>query len=296
MKRLTGIVLVFMMLLTLLGGCQNNAAQNSTPTPVPTIPTTAKPTTAPTTEPQQTQHDPLAVPPELTEKSISRLYYFANVNNRERNGQYYFGAFEDSYAVLFRLNSGPYDPCWETVNGLTFYYPDGYPILWVYKLSQKGDTAGHLWEMFHRKLITEEQLQEIYDNYYSAYPELLPLAQAVDHFGSDDMEAISRDLMLYTAEELGWEETNEAGRPRLVYYCTVDGKHVFRWIPDFTNSLLEYPVLYVGGCGFIFQEYLQIYVYYEEELMTLQEAYDRGLFSREQLKGLRTYHNLSDEW
>ena len=280
-QKLFSITLSILMLLSLLGGCRSATVSSTAPSLTSSAPSTEK-------------HDPLAVPPELTEESMSKIYYLTKVKKEARSGLYFFGAFEDSYAVLCRIKSEPDEPCWETVNGLTFYYPDGYPILWVYKISQKGDTAGHLWEMFHRKLITEEQLQEIYDNYYSAYPELLPLAQAVRHFGSDDMEAISRDLLLYTAEELGWDETNMVGQFRLVYYCTVDGKHVFRWIPDYKSGFLEYQFINVGGYRFGHPEFFQLYVYFDEELMTLQEAYDRGLFSREQIRRLYVYHCLSD--
>lgn len=289
-QKTISIILAILMLLSLLCGCQSAALDSFPTTCAPTIPTTVKPTTVP----EPTPHDPLAVPPGITEKTLSLLYYLTSVNQTEDNQHYFFGAFEDSYAVLFRCETDPCEPCWETVNGLTFYYPDGYSILWINQITVIGDTAGHLWEMFNRQLITEEQLQEIYDNYYSAYPELLPLAQAVKTFGTDDMEAISRALQIATSEDLGWKETNTAGQYRLIYYCTVDGKHVFRWIPEWKSAILEYQKIYVGTYCFAHPEYFQLYVYVDEELLTLNEAYDRGLFTDEHIKGIVRYHATSD--
>lgn len=289
-QKTVSIILAILMLLSLLCGCQSAALDSSPTTGAPTIPTTVNPTTVP----EPTPYDPLAVPPEVTEETLSSLYHRANIKQTTDNQHYFFGAFADSYAVLFRCETDPCEPCWETVNGLTFYYPDGHSILWINQITAVGDTAGHLWEMFNRQLITEEQLQEIYDNYYSAYPELLPLAQAARSFGPDDMEAISRALQLATEEDLSWKETNTAGQYRLVYYCTVEGKHVFRWIPHYKSALLEYQKIYVGTYRFAHPEFFQLYVYADEELLTLNEAYDRGLFADEHIKGIVRYHATSD--
>lgn len=292
-KMLSIIILAVLMLLSLLGGCQSSGVNPSTPTNAPSIPTTI-----PTTVPQPTRHDPLAVPSGITEEHIRIFYRRARLEQTEDTQLYFFGAFDDAFAVLIRDKTKSYEPSWETVNGLTFYYPDGYAIFWENDIADDL-TGGHLWEMFKRQLITGEQLQEIYNNYYSAYPELLYLANGQLDFGVEEMEAISQALLLLTGEEVDWDDVNTKPcvyNPRLVYYCSIMGAHVFRWIPYYHTGLLEYQRIYVGPYSFTHEEFLQIYVYVGEELLTLNEAYDRGFFADPQIEAICRYHATCSRW
>ena len=297
-KKITPTILAILLLLSMLGGCWSTGGGQSVPTNTDSLPTTTKPTTMPTTVPQTTRYDPLAVPAGITDRHIENFYYRARIQQSEDTQLCYFGAFDDTYAVMVRDKATPYEPTWETVNGLTFYYPDGNFILW--ENDHRDDLpGGHLWEMFNRQLITEEQLQEIYDNYYSAYPELLPLAQAVETFGTDDMEAISQALLQLTGEEVDWDDVNTKPyvyNPRLVYYCTIMDAHIFRWIPYYHNGFLEYPSLTVGPYTLRHEEYMLLYVYIGEELLTLNDAYDQGIFTDSQLKAIIRYHVTCNSW
>ena len=290
------ILLAILILLSLLCGCQSAALDSSPTTGTPTIPTTAKPTAAPTTMPttvpRPTRHDPLAIPSDITQAHIEVLYAWTGIEQSADTQLCFFGTFDDTYAVLVRDNANPGDPCWETVNGLTFYYPDGYSI--ILEDDEIGGTRGHLWQNFTRQLITEEQLQEIYDNYYSAYPELLYVANGQFEFGSEEMEAISQALLPLTGEELGWDSVNSTGRPRLVYYCSLMGVHVVRWIPEFHSAIYPFKHLSVGPYTFEHPENMQLYVYVGEELLTLAEAYDRGTFTDKELEVIHRYHVSAD--
>ena len=297
-RKMLSIMLAALMLLSLLGGCRSAGVSSTAPSHTSSIPATEKPSTAPTTIPQPTRHDPLAVPSGITEKHIRIFYRRARLEQTEDTQLYFFGAFDDAYAVLIRDKTKSYEPSWETVNGLTFYYPDGYAIFWENDVADDLP-GGHLWEMFNRQLITEEQLQEIYDNYYSAYPELLYLANGQLEFGVDEMEAISKALLTITGEEVDWDDVNTKPyvyNPRLVYYCSIMGAHVFRWIPYYHTGLLEYQSIHVGPYTFMHEEFLQIYVYVGEELLTLNEAYDRGFFADPQIEAICRYHVTRSRW
>lgn len=276
-RKLFSIILAIIMLLSLLCGCHPASLDSSPTTLTPTIPTTAKPTTMPTTMP----HNPLAMPSEITEKDIAKFYSWAEVEHTADTQLCFFGAFDGTYAVLVRDKANPCEPCWETVNGLTFYYPDGYPILWL---------DSHLWQRFATQDITEDQLQEIYNNYYSAYPELLYLANGQLEFGPDVMEAISKALLPLTGEEPGWDAVNTIGRSRLLYYCTIMGAHVVRWIPEIRSGVDTIKYLDVGPYSFGDTDYMQLYVYVGEELLTLAEAYDRGFFADAQIEVIYRFH------
>jgi hypothetical protein len=289
-RKQFSITLAFLMLLSLLGGCRSAGVGKSVPTNTASIPTTAKPTaptTVPTTAPQPPRYDPLEVPPEVTQKDISRFYGWAKVEQTTETELCFFGVFDDSYAVLVRDTANPREPYSETVNGLTFYYPDGYPIMWG---------KGHLWQKFSVQKITEDQLQEIYDNYYSAYPELLNLANGQLDFGLEEMEAFSQALLELTGEEVDWDDVNtQPGSPRqrLVYYCTVMGMHVVRWIPEIRCGLITIKYIDVGPYSFGDTEYMQLYVFDGKELLTLADAYERGIFTDAQLEIIYRYHVTS---
>ena len=286
-RKLFSITLAILMLLSLLGGCRSAGVGQSVPTNTASIPTTAKPTaptTVPTTAPQPPRYDPLEVPPEVTQKDLSRFYSWAKVEQTTETELCFFGTFDDTYAVLVRDKANLCEPCWETVNGLTFYYPDGYAILWG---------KGHLWQKFTNQEITEDQLQKIYDNYYSAYPELLYLANGQFDFDQDEQEAICQALLQLTGEEMRWDSVNSIGRRRLVYYCTIMGMHVVRWIPQMHTGLLTIKYLNVGSYSFGHTEFMQMYVYVGEELLTLAEAYERGIFNDAQLETIYHYHVTS---
>ena len=303
-QKTVSIILVILMLLSLLGGCRSSEVSQSIPASTSSIPTTAAPTTAapttaaPTTTTQPTRHDPYTVPSGITEKHIKTFYRRSHFKQTKDTQLYYFGAFDDAYAVLIRDKTRSFEPSWETVNGLTFYYPDGYPIYW--ENDQAFDiVGGHLWEMFNRGLITEAQLQEIYDNYYSTYPELLYLANGQLEFGEEEMEAICQALFALTGEEIDWDDVNTKPyvyNPRLVYYCSIMGAHVFRWIPYYHTGLLEYQRFYVGPYSFTHEEFFQLYVYVGEELWTLEEAYDRGFFADEHIETIQLFHGTSSQW
>ena len=280
-KKQLSFILAILMLLSLLGGCQTEEVSSTEPSHTSSIPTTAKPTTVPTTAPQPTRHDPLAVPAGVTETHIATFYFEAGIKQTADTQLCFFGASDGDYAVLVRDKANPGEPSWETVNGLTFYYPDGYSILWDH---------GHLWQRFASQRITEEQLQEIYDNYYSAYPELLYLANGQLKFGPTEMEAISQALLPLTGEALDWDAVNTAGRPRLVYYCTVMGMHVVRWIPEYRCGVITIKYLEVGPYSFGDTEFMQLYVYVGEELLTLTEVYERGIFLDEQIEVIHRFH------
>lgn len=286
-QKIVPIILAILMLLSLLGGCQSAGVGQSAPANTSSVPATVKPTAVPTTAPQPTPHDPLAVPTGVTEKDITKFYGWANVEQTTETKLCFFGTFDDTYAVLVRDKANPCEPCWETVNGLTFYYPDGYPIMW---------RNSHLWLRFASQDITEAQLQEIYDNYYSAYPELLNLANGQLDFGLEEMEAFSQALLELTGEEVDWDDVNtQPGSPRqrLVYYCTVMGMHVVRWIPEIRCGLITIKYIDVGPYSFGDTEYMQLYVFDGEELLTLAEAYERGIFTDAQLEIIYRYHVTS---
>ena len=277
-RKILSIVLAVLMLLSMLSGCLP-ARQIDSLSP-----------SNPTTVPVPTRYDPLAMPSEITETGIAVFYARARIAQSADTQLFLFGAFDSIYAVLVRDTANPGEPYWETVNGLTFYYPDGYGILW--ENQDSGDRIrGRLWENFALQNITPEQLQVIYDNYYSAYPELLPLAQRAKSFGTDTMEAISHALLLPTGEELGWNETNTSGNTRLVYYCTVEGMHVFRWIDHVHSPTYDMKDVYVGPYHFECTEHFELYVYVDNELMTLAEAYDRELFTNAQIEVIYRHHN-----
>lgn len=283
-RKLFCILLAILMLLSLLGGCQSVEV-------TPTTSTTATPSTMPTTEPSRVPYDYLTAPPEITEKHIDTFYLRAQLFQTKDTQLCFFGAFDGAYAILIRDKAKSCEPCWETVNGLTFYYPDGYAI--YLENDEAFDlVGGHLWEMFNRKLITEAQLQEIYDNYYSVYPELLYLANGQLDFGAEEMEAISKALLPITGEEVDWDDVNTHWKPspRLVYYCSIMGAHVFRWIPYYPSAFLEYQSIYVGSYRFMHKEFFQIYVYVGDELWTLEEAYNRNFFSDAEIEIIYRYH------
>ena len=149
---------------------------------------------------------------------------------------------------------------------------------------------GHLWHKLSYQEITKKQLQEIYDNYYSAYPELLYLANGQLEFGPTEMEAFRRALLQRTGEDVSWDAVNSIGRLRLVYYCTVMGAHIVRWIPEMHTSHLPIKYVEVGPYRFGHIEFMQLYVYVNDEILTLAEAYERGFFGNVQLKAIYRYH------
>ena len=291
MRKLFTVLLAILTLLSLLCGCQSVNEGSSTAPSTPSIPTTVKPTTAPTTAPttvpRPTSWDPLAVPSNITEEVIDAFYLRAGIEKSKDTQLCFFGVFDGIHAVLARDTANPGEPVWETVNGLTFYYPDGYGIM------MGSGSNRHLWGQFTSGQITAEQLQVIYDNYYSAYPELLYLANGQFTFGPEEMEAISKALLPLTGEELGWDAVNSIGKPRLVYYCSIMGAHVFRWIPELHRALLTLTYLDVGPYRFGHIEEMQLYVYVGGELWTLAEAYDRGFFVDAQIEVISRFHGFA---
>ena len=283
-RKILSITLAVLMLLSLLSGCRSAEVYPSTPIHTSSIPTTAKPTTVPTTAPQSTWHNPLTVPPGVTERNISSFYNLAEIRQTKDTQLCFFGAFDGTYAVLVRDKANPGEPCWETVNGLTFYYPDGYAIMW-------GD--GRLWYKFTQQEITEEQLQEIYDNYYSAYPELLYLANGQLEFGPTEMDAFRRALLQLTGKDVSWDAVNSIGRRRLVYYGTVMGAHIVRWIPTRHSGYMPIKYIDVGPYSFGHTEFMWIFVYVNDEIITLTEAYERGFFGDMQLEVIYRLHTTT---
>ena len=280
-RNLIAPTLAALMLLSMLSGCLPAGHVDSIPPHI----SPSKPTTVPVPTP----YDPLAIPPEITEKGVAVFYARARIAQSADTQLCLFGAFDSIYAVLVRDTANPGEPYWETVNGLTFYYPDGYPIFLENGVCYDS-FGGHLWDMFHRQLITEEQLQEIYDNYYSVYPELLYLANGQLEFGPEEMEAISQALLELTGEEVDWDDVNQYNKPRLEYYCSIMGAHVFAWIPYGHNPFPEYRTITVGSYSFTHAELFWLYVYVGGELWTLNEAYDRGFFTDAQLETISFYH------
>ena len=308
LKRILSTVLSAVLLLSLLAGCTplvspTDPTEPTVPT-VPTVPTTpTRPTeptspstptqpTVPTELTEPTRYDPAAPLAEFTQEMFDDIFFRygprRDLPDIEAMSLEVFGVFEDTYALLIRGGDVPPAPCWQTVNGLVFYYPDGNAMIW-YKIFNP-EPGTHLPVAFAYQDITAEQLKTVYDNYYSAYPELLPLAQTAASFGEDTKQDIIEALRHRTGEELDWNDTNDMGTLRLVYYCTVADKHIFRWITRWYSPAYAERDYQIGEYKFDFSQDFWLYVYDGNTLLTLNEAYEQGVFGDEELGMIYYYH------
>ena len=78
-----------------------------------------------------------------------------------------------------------------------------------------------------------------------------------------------------------------------MYYCTVDYKHIFRWIEPRHDIIHRDWDLCIANYKFAFNENYQLYVYDGSDLMTLAEAYEQGLLNDEDIGVIYYYHRGS---
>ena len=148
-QKLFSITLSILM-LSLLCGCLPAGHVDSIPPHI----SPSKPTTVPV----PTRYDPLAMPSEITETGIAVFYARARIAQSADTQLCLFGAFDSIYAVLVRDTANPGEPYWETVNGLTFYYPDGYGILW-----ENQDSGDRIRGRLHRIQGDQKECREAGD-------------------------------------------------------------------------------------------------------------------------------------
>ena len=102
-------------------------------------------------------------------------------------------------------------------------------------------------------------------------------------------QAISDLWFAVNGTELDWEATNNNDEPSVQFHGSFNGKHILVTIEDVpivgkAFSLdVGYCVLWKGSCPF------QVYVCYEDKVITMKEAHDINLFSDEEVEAILDY-------
>ena len=208
MKRLV----TFLMISVLLAGCATIGLDSTAPfptrfpvptmtlpaptttapvptatTPVPTtmvsVPTTTVPETPPETYPWEAapSFDPKSHLSQISEDTQHSIKYAYCENAKditvEEVSLRVFGVFQDVYVMLVDVSSYDYPTVIvsETVGAYTFWYSSNH----IMEVFHDG-TFYSLQEALDANLLTADDLQIVFDNYYGAYPYLWALYYEVD--------------------------------------------------------------------------------------------------------------------
>ena len=180
MRKCLLIILLLYFLLGLVGCDQSNAASQPTASTPPqqhvTDPTTVPPTD-PTTVPTTSVFDPALLLAQISEETLESMrgdffVQFAltssQINPLDLNFRVY-GLWDHACALFVTIpQSGSADTLtYDTVNGLTFVYPNA-NVMRVY-VEHHYYT---LTEAFQAGYLSPAELETLYQNYYSAHPHL----------------------------------------------------------------------------------------------------------------------------
>jgi hypothetical protein len=158
-----------------------------TTTPAPTttapVPTTTAPATAPNTFPWEAEpsFDPSTLLAQIsgdTQHSIKYAYCEdAKDITADEVSLRVFGVFEDVYVIFVDVSSYGYPTVIvsEMVGEYAFWYSSGHTM----EVFHDGSFYS-LQEAFDTDLLTTDDLQTVFDNYYGAYPYLWALYYEVD--------------------------------------------------------------------------------------------------------------------
>lgn len=309
LKRILSTVLIAVLLLSLLAACTPPAPPTDPTEPtvptVPTVPTTPTRPTEPTSPTEPTQptepvaaFDPYALVAEMPEKELKGIF---NANHQRYDVSYedmleamslrVFGVFDGTYAIMID-SSWEYAQIsyYESVAGMVFYYPTAQSIIMH---NEKWGMEYHLSEAFEKQKITAEEVAEIYENYYSAYPELLPQAQSLTVFTDEVKQKIATLFQDQYGEELDWDALYFSGRRRVKLYGAVGGAHIFFRAGPYETAMAWQIEKQVGAYTFAYGDEFEIYAYVYGYLMTLEEAYESNYISDLQLRAIHDFHRDS---
>lgn len=287
-KKFVALLLAVKLLAVLLYGCIPSNYYVTQPAAT-NIPVTT------TTEPSL-PFDPEALLHEVTEEAIEDIYnyrgYYAGIGNVEDLTLRVFGVFGDTYVLM--IDGGAQHaqiPYQETVNGLLFYYQTGQTLM-VYK-EKMGvrHPVSDLTEAFVLGYITAEQVEIIYENYYSAYPHLRAQAESVEKFTDEIRNQINAAWLDRYGEELDWSEKNELNWYRTQHYGSVGGKQIFLRTALEPRVIAAIAQIHVGQYVFEHHYDFEIYVFEAGDLLTLAEAYEQGRVSDTEVQAIYDYHN-----
>ena len=300
------IILLFTLLLTVsFYGCAASGSADTEPATTVTAGTTAAQlqvpateVTVPTTTVNIPSFDPAKLAAQVPENVQRKLFYhFRSVYHllkQEEVSLRAFGVFEGVYVVMVDGSVDfPAISYQETVNDLLFYYQTGQTLM-VCVCESEITTVSDLTEAFCLGVITPEQLEIVYENYYSAYPHLYDQSKNVTRFTDGIRNEISTLWLNQYGEELDWTEKHFFGGYRNQHYGSVGGKQVFMRTAYHPRVIAAVDEIRVGGCSFQHYFDFEIYVYKEGTLLTLKEAFEQGMISETEIEALYHYHRLGD--
>lgn len=191
------------------------------------------------------------------------------------------GIFDGVYVYVNTFTFTNWFPSTETVNGLQFYYPDGY------KMHVFSVEHGHytLKQAFEEGILTADQLQEVYDNYASY------LEKAVKLIPEDVKKEMQQAFIKQFGDDRGNATADDVMLDRVV--AVFDNRYVL-----FADGIFAYltwiETEVVNGYDFIYGSSQKMYLYYNGYYYRLQEACDAGLLSEDELR--QVYENYRSEY
>ena len=200
------ILSLMLLILLLFAGCAS-AGLNSTGVPGPSrspvpsttlpvanttmpdlittvpVPTTTVPETLPETNPWEAEpnFDPMSLLSQISEDTQRSIKYTycedAKDITVDEVSLRVFGVFQDTYVLLVDVSSYSYPTVIvsEMVGEYAFWYSSGHTM----EVFHDGSFYS-LQEAFDTDLLTTDDLQTVFDNYYGAYPYLWALYYEVD--------------------------------------------------------------------------------------------------------------------
>lgn len=247
---------------------------------------------APTNNPAPTQTKP-ADTDQLTEEkkqeieqiwvaTLGQTNWYSEESGQPVDGLRYYGSY-DGFDVLFSATDSATATS-QQIGNAEFAH-NGSFVLYAYADGQLRP----LDEVFDEGLITEEALSLIATLHEQYQRKLYPLF-AHPSVNGEIIQQMKLAFLKQFITEPGWT----TGDLTVVYYGEYDGAHV-----GFINGILNYTQAFwtdtVGGISFHYRTGQMLLVFFEGELMDLQEAYERDIMTKESLIALhKAYSGQQD--
>lgn len=267
MKKWIAAVSVAALLLSGCAAGKNDDKNLQTPTNNP-APTQTKPAdAAQLTEEKKQEIEQIWV------ATLGQTNWYSEESGQIVDGLRYYGSY-DGFDVLFNATDSATATS-QQIGNAEFAHSGSF-VLYAYADGQLRP----LDEIFDEGLITEEALSLIATLHEQYQRKLYPLFTHPAQNG-EILEQMELAFLKQFITEDGWT----TGDLTVVYYGEYDGAHV-----GFINGILNYTQAFcsetVGGITFRYSTGQKLLVFSNGELMSLQEAYERDVMTKESLISL----------
>lgn len=265
MKRILLPALCCLLMAAIFAGCAEAIPQDTQ--------AAVQPTVTPTTTLQPSAADPALTIDQLTAEKMEEIEaawlaskghrpgWYTEADSQPVDGLRYYGSY-NGYDILFE---GTELTCVTTkeIGGVSFTCAQSF-VLYAYS----DGVFYELEEAFAHGLISEENLQEAAKIHLSYQDRL---------FASDDViEAMKAAFLSQYVTKGDWTTADLT----VIYYGEYDGAHV-----GFINGIFGYTQALtsetVGKFTFRYNTGQKLQLYYDGQLMSLKDAYDKGILTDE---------------